>query len=233
MPEVPVGDAAREEIYTLYLSDPVQWTPRQLGQKFHLSVIRIEAILRLKHLEKKQAADGYVLQTEFRNKMEELMGVGSAKRLEEDVDLRFRETRTTKPLFTVEQESADENGVMTETTTEKQGDIKKVDDLSVFKRRSDGNYVMCLSGILEPPQQDPEVLESKNPREANRRWKFIIADLDENVPVDERHRQILVRDRDGTLRTVTQDERKLHLTLYPLKPDSQLRSQKTRDLWTV
>lgn len=52
-----MGDATRQEIYDLYKEDPVKWTPRQLALKYELSVIRIEAILRLKHLEKKQAAD--------------------------------------------------------------------------------------------------------------------------------------------------------------------------------
>ena len=56
MPATPVGDGLRQEIYDLYKEDPVKWTPRQLALKYELSVIRIEAILRLKHLEKKQAA---------------------------------------------------------------------------------------------------------------------------------------------------------------------------------
>lgn len=54
VPPVPVGDATREEIYQTYRAAPQEWTPRKLAEKFQLSVLRVEAILRLKHLEKRQ-----------------------------------------------------------------------------------------------------------------------------------------------------------------------------------
>lgn len=54
VPPAPVSDKTRELIYEDYRSDPIQSTPRKLAEKYKLSVVRIEAILRLKHLERQQ-----------------------------------------------------------------------------------------------------------------------------------------------------------------------------------
>jgi hypothetical protein len=54
VPPVPLSDADRENIYKEYRSDPKKNTPGALAKKFNLSVLRVEAILRLKHLEKRQ-----------------------------------------------------------------------------------------------------------------------------------------------------------------------------------
>ncbi|KAJ3301592.1 hypothetical protein HDU93_006821, partial [Gonapodya sp. JEL0774] len=44
----PVSNAVREEIFQLYESNPQDWSPRKLGVKFSLSIVRVEAILKLK-----------------------------------------------------------------------------------------------------------------------------------------------------------------------------------------
>lgn len=54
VPPSPVADQTRSQIYAEYCSDPYKWTPRQLALRYNLSVLRVEAILRLKHLERNQ-----------------------------------------------------------------------------------------------------------------------------------------------------------------------------------
>ncbi|KAF5352390.1 hypothetical protein D9756_005802 [Leucocoprinus leucothites] len=50
-PPPPLPDALRQQIYNEYMQDPVQNSVRILSQRYHLSLKRIDAILRLKGLE--------------------------------------------------------------------------------------------------------------------------------------------------------------------------------------
>lgn len=51
VPQVPVSDKIKTAIYDTYKRDPKYWSPRSLALKFKLSTVRVEAIVRLKHLE--------------------------------------------------------------------------------------------------------------------------------------------------------------------------------------
>jgi hypothetical protein len=55
-PKAPISDSTRTEIYKLYLKDPESWTPRALAEHFGISIIRTEAVLRLKSLEESMRA---------------------------------------------------------------------------------------------------------------------------------------------------------------------------------
>jgi hypothetical protein len=50
-PPTPISDALRSELYRLYISDPRANSVRQLAQRYHISLKRVDAILRLKGLE--------------------------------------------------------------------------------------------------------------------------------------------------------------------------------------
>ncbi|GLB43497.1 putative eukaryotic mitochondrial regulator protein [Lyophyllum shimeji] len=50
-PPAPVSDAIRTAIYRSYMMDPVKNNARVLSQRYHLSLKRIDAILRLKGME--------------------------------------------------------------------------------------------------------------------------------------------------------------------------------------
>ena len=50
-PPIPISDAARSRIYADYMADPETNNIRALSQRYHLSLKRVEAILRLKGLE--------------------------------------------------------------------------------------------------------------------------------------------------------------------------------------
>lgn len=50
-PPPPVSDAIRTAIYKSYMADPIANDVRALSQKYHLSLKRVDAILRLKGME--------------------------------------------------------------------------------------------------------------------------------------------------------------------------------------
>lgn len=50
-PAPPVSDVIRNAVYREYMHDPVNNNVRVLAQRYHLSLKRVDAILRLKGLE--------------------------------------------------------------------------------------------------------------------------------------------------------------------------------------
>lgn len=110
-----------------------------------------------------------------------------------------------------------------------------------FERRADGNYVMPLSGVIAEPEPEPTVLEAVNPRETSKRWRFLIADVSihgesksNGKASSATEKPVLVRDQDGTLRTATRAERKMHTRLFPAaKSVQRLPNQAARNLWEV
>ncbi|KAG6868570.1 hypothetical protein C0993_001017 [Termitomyces sp. T159_Od127] len=73
-PPPPVSDAVRTAIYKSYMADPIANDVRALSQKFHLSLKRVDAILRLKGMEA-DWSKGIPLQTGFRRGMEMILDV--------------------------------------------------------------------------------------------------------------------------------------------------------------
>ncbi|KNZ76372.1 37S ribosomal protein S35, mitochondrial [Termitomyces sp. J132] len=73
-PPPPVSDAIRTAIYQSYMADPIANDVRALSQKYHLSLKRIDAILRLKGMEA-DWVKGIPLQTGFRKGMEMILDV--------------------------------------------------------------------------------------------------------------------------------------------------------------
>jgi hypothetical protein len=253
VPPVPVGDALREEIYKLYCENPHENTPRQLAVRYELSVLRIEAILRLKHLEKKQMSavrrhlfifhvdlclQGNTLQSEFRKGMETLLGVRDYERIRETPDAGRQLDTSLTPQQRFSFDLDYEKNLMNEqpssgndskTTVASKGD-EESKELG-FARRADGNYILPLSGVVEVPEQPPRILESTNPRETNKRWKFMVTDIGEIE--NESEREMRVREHDGTLRTATRLERKMQMQLYPLNPIRARSRRGLRDLWEI
>ncbi|KAJ6601316.1 eukaryotic mitochondrial regulator protein-domain-containing protein [Mycena vulgaris] len=73
-PPTPISDATRSQIYTDYMLDPETNNIRALSQRYHISLKRIEAILRLKGMEASYVKNK-PLQTGFLWGMEMLLGV--------------------------------------------------------------------------------------------------------------------------------------------------------------
>ncbi|KAJ3510752.1 hypothetical protein NMY22_g15876 [Coprinellus aureogranulatus] len=77
-PPPPISDAQRETMYREYVADPERNSVRVLSQRYNLSLKRVDAILRLKGMERvwKQ---GKQLQTGFQAGMEHLLGATTHK----------------------------------------------------------------------------------------------------------------------------------------------------------
>jgi hypothetical protein len=74
-PPSPISDSIRTEIYQAYMKDPVKNSVRELTRVYHLSLKRVDAILRLKGLEEHWLKEKKQLQTGFLSGMETLLGV--------------------------------------------------------------------------------------------------------------------------------------------------------------
>jgi len=75
-PPPPLSDALRTQIYTQFMADPINNSVRRLAERYHLSLKRVDAVLRLKGLEA-QFIKKKVLQTGFQAGMETVLGVPS------------------------------------------------------------------------------------------------------------------------------------------------------------
>ncbi|THV06579.1 hypothetical protein K435DRAFT_815949 [Dendrothele bispora CBS 962.96] len=73
-PPPPLSDKQREHMYKLYHKDPIKNSVRALSERFHLSLKRVDAILRLKGMEHAWQK-GKTLQSGFQAGMERVLGV--------------------------------------------------------------------------------------------------------------------------------------------------------------
>ncbi|KAK0208677.1 eukaryotic mitochondrial regulator protein-domain-containing protein [Desarmillaria ectypa] len=79
-PPPPLSDSHRSIIYEEYMRDPEKNNVRELAQRHHLSLGRIDAILRLKGMEHAWVKEGKTLQTGFLIGMEKLVSVRDSRR---------------------------------------------------------------------------------------------------------------------------------------------------------
>lgn len=154
--------------------------------------------------------------------MERTLDADGPERVVEDVDLRTRLDTVLRPVYALRDDAL---------VKEKSDPVDYTDELQ-YKRRPDGNYVMPLSGVVTRPSDEKTVIEKENPREVNRRWKWLIADTSADVELSLRN--MYVRENDGTLRTAAERERKMHLKLFPQEPTNELLNKSTTaELWEV
>ncbi|KAJ6623165.1 eukaryotic mitochondrial regulator protein-domain-containing protein [Mycena sp. CBHHK59/15] len=84
-PPTPISDTVRTRMYSQYMKDPQKHSIRALSQEHHVSLKRVEAILRLKGLEAAYVKENKPLQTGFRWGMEMLLGVKNVAPDRDDV----------------------------------------------------------------------------------------------------------------------------------------------------
>ncbi|KAK7465324.1 hypothetical protein VKT23_005303 [Stygiomarasmius scandens] len=89
-PPPPLSDAQREHMYRLYMRDPTNNSVRALSERYHLSLKRVDAILRLKGMEHAWIKEGKTLQTGFVAGMERVLGVSQFDPSSEIEPLRER-----------------------------------------------------------------------------------------------------------------------------------------------
>ncbi|KAG0364077.1 hypothetical protein BGZ54_007862 [Gamsiella multidivaricata] len=189
-PTPPISNLAKEEIYKFHCSDSTKWTPRQLGMKYNISIKRVEAILRLKHLEQEMVAEGFVAQEKFTKGMEQLMGVKAERSAAIVEPLTDILPQVGSPKF----EALDEDQ---EFTAEDAAKVLKRRPLAEIKARQLEEEKQrpfrlkdSIKGVAkaEAPQT---VALSRNAAESNPRFKFEILDTFAKTT--------LIRDKDGTL----------------------------------
>ncbi|KAG0204572.1 hypothetical protein BGX28_003543 [Mortierella sp. GBA30] len=194
-PTPPISNIAKEEIYKLHRSDSTKWTPRQLGMKYNISIKRVEAILRLKHLEKEMIAEGFVPQEKFTKGMEQLMGVKAERSAAIVEPLTDILPQVGSPKF----EAVDEEETF---TAEDAARVLKRRPLAEIKARQleeeqarPFKLKDSIKGIVQKEQPLTTPL-SRNAAEANARFKFTFMDTSKKAT--------LIREKDGTLHQVQQ-----------------------------
>ncbi|KAJ2721642.1 hypothetical protein GGI07_003826 [Coemansia sp. Benny D115] len=222
----PVPDSTKEAIYASYLKDPVKNTPRVLGQKFGISIVRAEAILKLKAIEHHMVElNGFVAQKKFTKGMEDMMGVSSKQQLNSERLLTQR-TGVSGPRFHAVPEGQSFTAVDAAEVLGRKPFQQIVDRMAASKP-----YVIDYEGldIKYAPRPEKKLsnseiarLDSLGPAEetvisqdsslGNNRWKFVFTDIDKTKEMGER--QVLVRESDGTLKVAGRD--------YKLKRYGQL-----------
>ncbi|KAJ3194795.1 hypothetical protein HDU82_002325 [Entophlyctis luteolus] len=98
-PVSPLSDAMRQQIYDAYVANPAEKTPRVLAGEFGISMVRVQAILRLKALQTMNEKKGIPVQVQLTYNMEKLLGVDpmGVNRVKESIYVLPSERL--KPLF--------------------------------------------------------------------------------------------------------------------------------------
>ncbi|KAF8986241.1 hypothetical protein BGZ46_007772 [Entomortierella lignicola] len=189
-PTPPLSNHTKEEIYKLHLADTTKWTPRQLGMKYNISIKRVEAILRLKHLEKEMISEGFVAQENFTKGMEQLMGVKNVRSEAITEPLTDILPQVGSPKF----EAVDEDQ---QFTAEDAAKVLKRRPLAEIKarqleeeRQKPFKLVNSIKGVAKH-EPLPTTPISRNVAEGNARFKFAITDTSAKTT--------LIREKDGTL----------------------------------
>ncbi|KAJ2415627.1 hypothetical protein GGI10_001569 [Coemansia sp. RSA 2530] len=211
-PRMPLPDAKKEEIYKDYLSDPVKNTPRILGAKYHISIKRVEAIIKLKAIEHHMVNAGEIVaQKSLTAGMESILGISkdSATVTEK---LLSEVHRVGAPRFHAVPEEEEFTAV---DAAEVLG--RKPYQLIVDRLTASKPFVVDYEGldpkfaprpVVKLSKSETAKLESLGPAEeqvldkdetlASRRWKFVFTDIGKSDSMADR--KVLIRDKDGTLK---------------------------------
>lgn len=197
-PKPPLSDDTRTEMFKLYKGDPEKWTPRALADAFGISILRTEAILRLKAIQHNQAQG--LIQSHYSYKMDYALGAETVTL--SDTNPRrepIRET-TLNPIspflqFLEEEDSFTPNDAAILLQQNPFENITRKLDLSANKIFH--TTVVPPTASVNTPNDSETICESGNIH--NSRNNFMFVDTSRN--------QILVREKSGKLRTASTIER--------------------------
>ncbi|KAI8825800.1 eukaryotic mitochondrial regulator protein-domain-containing protein, partial [Fimicolochytrium jonesii] len=195
-PKSPLSDATRTDIFSKYLSDPSAWTPRALAEKFGLSIVRVQAILRLKALQQQMEKDKVPLQTGLTRGMEAMLGAetlsaadGQKKPRER---LRATPAKRLQPFFRMMDE---EEAFLPEDAAA----LMQLEPYANLQRKLDEAADHVFE--LEPRKgKKPEIISKDENLKS--KFQYMIVDTS-NVE----KAQVVFRDKDGSLRHATVEER--------------------------
>ncbi|KAI9505797.1 eukaryotic mitochondrial regulator protein-domain-containing protein [Coemansia spiralis] len=213
----PLSDQTKEQIYKAYLSDPVKNTPRVLGDKFLVSIKRVEAILKLKAIEHHMVKhDQFAPQKKLTAGMESMLAVsGNSAKLTEPI---FTEKpKVSSPRFHAIPEGETFRAKDAAEVLGREPYQHIVDHLTASKP-----YVIDYEGLdpefaprvtkrvspsmaarLEKLGPEKEEVLVKDPSLSSQRWSFVFTDISKHLEM--KNRSVYVRERDGTLKKAGRD----------------------------
>ncbi|KAI8325417.1 hypothetical protein GQ54DRAFT_295456 [Martensiomyces pterosporus] len=210
-PRAPVSDATREAIYKDYLADPLSNTPRVLGEKYGISIRRVEAILKLKAIEHHMVEyEQGVSQKKLTAGMESMLGVASTRAVKERLVQEV--TRVSGPRFHAVPEGTPFTAADAAEILGRKPYQQIMDRMTASKP-----YIIDYEG-LDPrfaPRPEKKLSKSEVARQeslgaaeeqvvakdetlGSRRWKFVFTDIGKGLEMKDR--DVLIRDQDGTLK---------------------------------
>ena len=74
VPVAPIHNTTRQQIFELYTSNPVIYTPAKLASLFGISIVRATAILRLQAVASNLKESGKPLQVDYQKEMDKMLG---------------------------------------------------------------------------------------------------------------------------------------------------------------
>lgn len=191
VPVPPISDKTRNHIYSLYLQDPEQWSPRALAESFGLSIVRIEAILRLKSMQEVMLSKGIQSQDEFVKGMEHMLGAVTLDPKKKQPAREPLRELIVKPNPFAQLIDEDEKLTPNDAAT-----LLKLEPFQNIERRLDKRASQAFK--IGETDQESVVLES-NPK-LKGKSDFIFVDVGENSS------GVHVRAKDGTFREASKRE---------------------------
>ncbi|KAG9305053.1 hypothetical protein G9A89_007456 [Geosiphon pyriformis] len=177
-PKPPLDNAIKDKIYIMFTENGQSTV--NIGEELGISIKRVEAVLKLKHQEKKMISQGIPIETDFCKNMESMLGVKPDKRAKEP--LRNIIPKVNKPFFVLVGEDD-------EFTPDDAAKLLKREPFATIQKTMD-----MKPFVLEEKKQKEEVIViRKDETEANSRFRFVFNDISTD------RRRVYVREKDGTL----------------------------------
>ncbi|KAF8913237.1 eukaryotic mitochondrial regulator protein-domain-containing protein [Gymnopilus junonius] len=159
-PPPPISDYAKDVMFSKFIADPMINNPRKLSQRYGVSLKRVDAILRLKGMERHWTKTDKPLQTGFQIGMDRLLGA------------------YTHPAI-----ASETSGNVLPGRPEERSDVTEADSLEYIERRDAVRYRYerqywestpedgrepLLPGVLEAAKQRAHMKEAAEKEMANR-----------------------------------------------------------------
>ncbi|RIA98038.1 eukaryotic mitochondrial regulator protein [Glomus cerebriforme] len=180
-PQPPLNDHAKEEIWVKFTE--AEQTPRKIGTDYGISLKRVEAILKLKKMEKDMVKKGITLQVDLRERIEKMLGARSF-RAEPLTDTL---PNVGKPNF----EIIDENQNFSPKDAAK---ILRRPALSKIQEKESKEELLNPFSLKDNSEKDKQImtLVGRDKNETNQRFRF-------KFKAKGKEQNTILRDRDGSL----------------------------------
>ncbi|CAI2169364.1 17224_t:CDS:2 [Funneliformis geosporum] len=179
-PQPPLNDRTKEEIWLKFTE--AEQTPRKIGGEYGISIKRVEAILKLKKMEKEMIKKGITLQENLRENMESLLGARSFH-TEPLTDML---PKIGKPNFTLVDENKD-------FSPEDAAKALRRPSLAKLQEKELGEELLHPFRFEEISKKS--ILVDHNKKDPNQRFQFQFKILG-------KEQYTILRDRDGSLHKI-------------------------------